>query len=423
MVSDNDQVLALIDREELANLALDLSNIDSPSGREKEVGEFIEAWLRREGFKTRVISLFPHRPNVVGIFKGTGGGYSLLFNSHMDVTGPDVLGRRDPAKPIYHSAWREGDNLYGYGIINDKGPMACFLLAAKAIKDAGIAMKGDLLLTAVSGESEWEPVDEYQSPGWLGHEAGARFMVTHGAVADYALVAEATNFHLAWLEAGVVLFKISVFGDEAHYTPYIKGPYPPEKHPNAIIRMSKLVEKIEDWGQRYEKEHTYVCPGGTLIPKVNVGAIRGGVPYNPALTSEVCFAYVDVRMAPGQDVLAIKTELEELVTSLSIEGEVEIFSFRRGFEAQNIERLAKAVEKAHDHVIGEKLQPVVGPECSMWRDVNVFNEMGIPAVTYGPTTGAGEGKYSLNLDALVKAAQTYALVSLDLCNQEKKGRT
>jgi len=55
--------------------------------------------------------------------------------------------------------------------------------------------------------------------------------------------------------------------------------------------------------------------------------------------------------------------------------------------------------------------------------VNVFNEMGIPAVTYGPTTGAGEGKYSLNLDALVKAAQTYALISLDLCNQEKKGRT
>jgi len=42
MTSDIDRVLANIDREELANLALDLSNIDSPSGKEKEVGKFVE---------------------------------------------------------------------------------------------------------------------------------------------------------------------------------------------------------------------------------------------------------------------------------------------------------------------------------------------------------------------------------------------
>ena len=63
MASDIDRVLANIDKEELANLALDLSNIDSPPGKEKEVGEFIEAWLQREGFRTKVISLLPHRPN------------------------------------------------------------------------------------------------------------------------------------------------------------------------------------------------------------------------------------------------------------------------------------------------------------------------------------------------------------------------
>ncbi len=420
MVSDNDRVLAHIDREELANLALDLSNIDSPPGREKEVGDFIEAWMHQEGFRTRVISLVPDRPNIVGIYQGTGDGYSLLFNSHMDVVGPTWLACRDPTRPTIHQAWREGDTLYGQGIINDKGPMACFLIAAKAIKKAGIVLKGDLLLTAVSGEIEWEPIDEFQSPQWLSHEAGTRFMVTHGAVADYALVAEGTGFRLASVEAGVALFKITLFGEEAKYTPYIKGPYTPEKHPNAIVRMAKLIERIEDWGQRYTKEHTYACPGGTLIPKVNVGCVRGGVPYNPARTSEVCFAYVDVRLTPNQDVLAIETELEKIVEATGGDGEVELFNFRRGYEATNAERLVKAIEEANKRVIGEKLEPAVGPQCSMWRDINVFNEVGIPSVTYGPEGGVGGGVHSMHLDSLHKAAQAYALVALDLCNQEKK---
>lgn len=420
MQADIKQVLAHIDREELANLALDMSNIHSPPGKEKEVGDFVEAWLRREGFRTRVISLLPERPNVVGLYPGSGGGYSLMFNSHMDVTGPTWLGCRDPEKPTIHRAWREGDTLYGQGVVNDKGPMACFLTAARAIKKAGITLKGDLLLTAVSGEIEWEPVDEFQSPQYLGHEAGARYMVTHGAVADYAIAAEATNFQLAWLEAGVALFKVTLFGAPAHYTPYIKGPYQMDKHPNAIVRMTAFIQKVEEWGLRYEKEHTYQCPGGTLIPKVNVGAVRGGVPYNPARTSEVCVAYVDTRLTPGQDVLAVKAELEKLVEAVGGDGEVEIFNFRRGYEAQNIDRLAGAVRNAHRQVVGGELKPVVGPECSMWRDINVFNEVGIPSATYGPTTGAGEGKYSLHLDSLHKAAQIYAMVAVEVCNQEKK---
>ena len=41
MVSDIDLVLEHIDREELTDLALALGKIDSPSGQEKEVAEFV----------------------------------------------------------------------------------------------------------------------------------------------------------------------------------------------------------------------------------------------------------------------------------------------------------------------------------------------------------------------------------------------
>ena len=421
MSSDVDLALEQIDREELAELALALAKIDSPSGQEKEVAEFVEAWLRHEGFETRVVGLIPDRPSVVGVYRGSGGGYSLIFNSHMDtsVSEEDVWQFRDTRRPIDHGAWREGDMLLGNGIVNDKGPMACFLIAAKAIKKAGIVLKGDLLLTAVSGEIERAPVDEFQAPQYLSHEIGARSMVAHGVIADYALVAEATDFHLAWLEAGKAVFKLTVFAGPVFYSPYLDRPYPLEKNPNAIVQMAKLIDKIEDWALDYQKKHTYISSGGTLIPKVNIGAIRGGAPYNTCVTPELCSIYVDFRTAPDQDVLLIKTELEALMQALHLKGEVELFSFRRAYEAQNINNLAEAIEQAHYKLFDEKIKPVIGPECSMWRDTNVFNEAGIPSATYGPGAGLGGGNIYLTVDGLYQAAQAYALIALNICNQEK----
>ncbi len=422
MAADIKNVLSRIDKEELADLAISLADIYSPPGQEGAVAEVVEAWLQREGFETKTIALLPERPNVIGTYKGSGGGYSLLFNSHMDVAPSTHEFFREPMKPIMRSAWREEDVLYGMGIVNDKGPMACFMVAAKAIKQAGINLKGDLILTAVSGEIGYESIDEFSAPQYMSKEVGTRFMVSHGVVADFALVAEATNFNLAWIEAGKAFFKITISGGRSLYTPYINRPYDVEKNPNAIVQMSKLIEKLEDWSLAYEKRHTYVCPGGTLIPKVNLGAVRGGAPYRPTTTPELCSLYLDCRTVPDQDVLVIKAELEEVIRSLHMEGKVELFVFRRGYEARNIDRLAGAIGQAHSRYFGGEPKIVVGPECSMWRDINIFNEVGIPAATYGPAAGAGAyGNLCITLEDLYKAAQIYAMIALDLCTQEKTG--
>ena len=58
------EVLAAIDREELISLALDLANIDSPSGEEKPVSDFILHWLTGHGIRARQLALVPERPNV-----------------------------------------------------------------------------------------------------------------------------------------------------------------------------------------------------------------------------------------------------------------------------------------------------------------------------------------------------------------------
>ena len=245
-------------------------------------------------------------------------------------------------------------------------------------------------------------------------------MVTNGVIADYALVAEATSFKIAWVEAGKAHYKITVWGQvPTVYSPHLKRPYTAENNPNAIIRASKLIDKLEDWAFEYEKKHIYESPGGTVTPKVCIGAVRGGAPYFTGGTPELCSVYLDVRTAPGQDVVAIKGEIKDIIRSLGLEAEVEMYRSLPGYEAKNIDRLAQAIERSHQRLFNEDLQKVVGPEASMWRDINVFNEVGIPAATYGPAAGAGEGIYHVKLDDMYKAAQAYAATALDLCNQEK----
>src|SRR2546428_3088885 len=208
-----EDVLARIDPKEVTELALALGNIDSATGSEGPARQFVYDWLAQSGFAPKKYALIPERFNVAATIPGSGGGYSLIFNAHLDTTlRPDaVWSARDPLDPLYHSAWVEGDSIYGDGVVNDKGPLAAFLVAAKAVRDAGYPLKGDLIVSAVAGEISREPVEEWQGPAYLSKDLGVRFMVTHGVVADYALVAEGSRFGILGLVARKAHFKVTVY--------------------------------------------------------------------------------------------------------------------------------------------------------------------------------------------------------------------
>ena len=78
------QVLAEINRDELAQLACDLTSIPSATGQEKAVAEFILNWFEVNGLKAVRQEIEVGRPNAVGILKGDGTGLSLGFNGHTD---------------------------------------------------------------------------------------------------------------------------------------------------------------------------------------------------------------------------------------------------------------------------------------------------------------------------------------------------
>jgi acetylornithine deacetylase/succinyl-diaminopimelate desuccinylase-like protein len=421
-----DDIAGLIDRDELIALTLEICNIDSAGPTEGPVAARIAEWLAAEGFGVRKIGLSAERYNVLGTWRGTGGGYSLIFNSHMDtaVRAYETWRVRNPLATIHHQAWIEGSEVVGEGVVNDKGPLAAFLIAAKAVKATGTALKGDLLLSAAIGETSHEPVD-----GTLGEmqetlELGTRFLITHGGVADFALVAEGTGFSIVSVEAGMAWYKLTWLSDEPDfYTPYLPARTTAGESPNMLVRAAAAVAPLERWAERYEERHSYDAACGRVVPKAQVCAFRSGEATQGVSTPQIASLYVGAFTVPEADPLALRDEIAEALEEAGLSpSEIELTLFRRGYEACGAQPLIDAVTRSHVATFGTPPSPPPSPTCSMWRDVNSFNEVGIPAITYGPRSERHAYRKSLTVEALYDAAVVYARTIIDICNQEKPRR-
>src|SRR5436853_157186 len=197
-----------IDGGELTELALALCRIESPAGKEAEVGNFVFEWMGREGFGPRRIGMFADRFNVLGMLPGLGEG---------------------------------------------------------------------------------------------------------------------TDFGYAAIEAGKAFFKITVFGEDQFYTPFVPDAEVDISHPNAIVRAALFVPRLQQWAREYERRFVYSCASGTIVPKAVIGAIRGDNPYHVTRTSELCALYIDCRLTPDSDPLALRRELRELLAASGAPCSVDLF--------------------------------------------------------------------------------------------------
>lgn len=417
------RIAEFIDEEELVNLSIEMGNLYAPPGEEKLMSDYVADWFAENDIPYFRQKLTDGRENVIGYLGGAGTGQSLLLNAHMDSGRGGPLGdwsegKREVAK---RRAWRDGDKLFGQALLNDRACLAATMVAAKAIKRAGIELGGNLFVTGVVGEIGMAPVDEFQGERYRGKGYGSKALVDGGVIADYALVAETTNFAPVWAEAGCGYYKITLFG-ESVYTPRSHRPENVLEHPNAIVKAAELIRSLEQWAVAYEQENVYEYGAGTMVPKVNIGAIRGGSPYAPSRTAPVCSVYVDVRIPPTRSPIDILSELQAVVRRTGLRATVECYLARKGYEARNIQPLLSAVKTAHERVcefpIAEK---AISEVTSMWRDINVFNEFGIPSLTYGPSrrlvdpNDPRKGKYMAKQD-LVDITRIYTWVILLITN-------
>lgn len=415
-MNEIERILAEIDDEELADLALELGAIEAPAGAEGPAADAVEAWMLEQGFRPKRIGLVEDRASIVTRMKGGGSGPTLVFNAHLDtaISREDTLVYIDPAQPKYITAWREGDTLFGNGLVNDKAPMSAFLIAAAAIKRSGVTLAGDVLLHAVPGEIGLEPMDEFQGPAHMGKDLGARYAITHGVVGDAALVAEATGHGIGWVEPGKAYFKVTVLGGEPKYTPFVPVEPDPVANPSAIVRLSPVIAALNVWAASYAQER-YECPGGIVVPKANIGAVRSGRVDKLTKSPELAHLYLDIRTAPDVHPMTIERRLKKVLDATGVPYELECVLHRRGYEAENIGPLANAVKVAHRAEFGEDPGLPSPPITSMWRDITPFNEAGIPSLTYGPSSSTGGGNFAVPLEDLAVTARVYARSAVEFC--------
>src|SRR5438874_4561241 len=342
------KVLAGIDRNELAQLGADLTSIPSPTGQEKAIGEFILTWFSNNGLKAIRQDVEFDRPNAIGVVKGDGTGLSLSFNGHTDTsftgTSADLRMVADIEPEAELKGRIVGDKVQGLGISNMKGGVAAFMIAGKALRKSGVELRGDVILAAVVGEISRSPIGPWQSQEYRGEGVGTRHLLTHGMHSDYAICCDGSDMTIVWTQTGVVQIKITTFGKAEAAWGTKRAAYPMEKV-NAIVKMTRIIAAVEQWGAEFEEKYIYESPTGPLWPKVNIGGIEGGAPYRPNYFPGVCSIYVDIRMPPQVRPITIKQELTQALNGLGLEYEMDIYKSLLGHEGRHVEPLVRSAEE------------------------------------------------------------------------------
>jgi acetylornithine deacetylase/succinyl-diaminopimelate desuccinylase-like protein len=412
-----EQVIDIIDKSknDLVELCLQLGNTPSPHAQERKLGEAVLEWLNMCGIKGELQFITPESVNAVATIAGAGGGKSLIWNAHMD-TGPELEPDATEEERKIETAWVDSDMLFGKGMINDKAQLCAFMIAMRALKTSGIRLKGDLTLTAVAFETGNPSIGGHQGVNFPGEGFGTKWAVDRGAVADYALVGETSGFGIVQAECGAAWYKVRVRGREV-YTPRLERGNSIQENPNVFAKAARVIMAIEEWAVQYEKRETLEFVGGTIIPKAQIVDVRGSEHVGRA--SSFCDIFIDVRITPGKHPNAVKKEIEGIVAELNLPGEVSLFQYSRGHIAKNAEPLISAVAAAHRYVFATDPPKPPSAETSMWRDLNVFNEVGIPSICYGPPRQrepmSGAQNRAMKISDLVQATKVYALTALLLC--------
>lgn len=424
-------VLQLIERDEVVRIACDLVDIPSPTGYEKPLADYIIDRYRRAGIKVLDQEFDEERANAIGILKGKGRGPCLMLNGHMDTSykGDE---RYLPDKPGYRSkAFIDDDWIYGLGVYNMKGGLAAFLAAAEAIIKAGVELEGDLLIACVAGEIEKSQVDHYQGQLYRGGACGTWYAITHGAIADFAVVGEPTGMTLMRAHGGYVWTKITLIGDPKHTV------FGDDRH-NTIHNMLKVARAIEDWGADYEERRRYL----NMPAKVTLSAIEGGWPYRCSRVPIACTLYVDTRLMPDQNPLEVQREIEDVVKKLrkqdpdlaGLHLDMNVFMNQWGSECPSEEFIYHAIQRAHQDVMGEDVEIT---EVAFASDACELVRHGIPSLNYGPSgrvrdvskesSAAGtqsdwnpnEGEH-ISINDLVETTSVYASLIMDVCNRTRE---
>ena len=404
------KVIDQVDEKAIVDLASELIKIPSFKLEETPVATFLDEFFRDRGYKVDLQEVEPGRFQTIATLEGTGGGPSLMLNGHTDINSLTRRWRRDPWVPVV-----EGDRLYGHGVQNMKGGLASIIMAAEAVRQSGVRLKGDLVVACVVGETQ-------------GGE-GTHFLMESGFRTDMAVVAEPFGVgNLITVHSGIVHMAIHTYGVTGHIRQ-------PQGTVNAVEKMTRVIDALG------RVEFTYQ-PRADMpdLPKLNVGSVIGGlgedyILVEPPYIPDLCTIIVDVHFVPGQTVVGIVADIRRVLDPLQagdpeLSYEIEIpppesFKGRRRLVMDPLDvprdaEIVQAVARCHREVTGEPPKAIgavlpfsytANDTCHLWN-------AGIPCLLYGPAVvrgGDGEDDSCVIISEMVQCAKVLALTALDVC--------
>jgi tripeptide aminopeptidase len=331
---------------------IQLTEIPAPSGHEAERAAFLQREFEALGLEVTIDSI----GNVTARRPGVGGGPTLVYAAHMDTVFP--LGT-DITVRIH------GDTLRAPGISDDTNELAAMLALARAMDEAGIQTRGDILFVGtvqeevgLKGMTYW--LDTNPEPDMLVALDSGLGGVSYGALGIY------------WTR---YFFR----GEAAHTLGSAGRPHPARALSRAILSI-------------YEME----LPTGPDGAVMNVGMLEGGQIFN-AIPAEVSFT-VDLRSVDPELLDPLNEEIEARVAAAAEAEGVDwaLEAVNRtpagGTEASLADRrrhpLVETALHVHEHLGFEARASASGA-----TDANVAVARGIPAIATG--TGRGGNAHTL----------------------------
>lgn len=313
-----DRVTALIDerQDRLVELVQRLVRIPSvvgtggPEGdlqavmaeEMKAAGMDVDVWepalddLKKYRGYVNVEKDYANRPVAVGVTRGSGGGRSLALNVHIDVVpvDPNTTWSYDP----FGGDVADG-KVFGRGSADMKGGVAAAVIAAEALRDAGVRLKGDLMIQSVSDEEDG------------GNTTLA--CIDRGHVADATVFLEPTSPDYLYVSGrGAQFFRITVPGVEG-------GVEWRHELPNAIEKAMFIYRAVDSfWVYKESRaKHPLYVNGprsGTKVPiaicKIQAGAWPSTIPGE-------CIMEGTLECLPGEDIEAQKAEFADFIATVS----------------------------------------------------------------------------------------------------------
>jgi acetylornithine deacetylase len=392
-----------IDRERLVDWASRAIATPSFTGSEEAMAELVRDTFEEMGLHVQWQQVEEERANVLGTWEGAGGGPTLMFNGHLDTSysGREPWLRGIPG--FQPQGFERDGRIYGLGISNMKGALCCYVEAVRALQEAGVRLKGDLMIACVAGEIEKAQQGDAEGAEYRGYAAGSRYLVTHGGAADFCVLGEPTENKLVLAHFGALWVRLSTTGPFIH-TAFSEG----RRAENSIIRMRDVLDRVLEWLPSWELEMSHDGVRGIA----NVGAIQGGFGWRASRTPHRTDLFLDLRVPPRMPMAEARRKALAFARSLRLDAEVYVSA--PGSEIEKSSPVVAAVGEAHQEVFGS---PPESDVVRWFSDASVLSRYGIPTLNYGTSSGLPDAELGENLEiaGLVRTAEVYARAAMRLC--------